>query len=140
LTTFDHITWEQKYSVHDEALDAQHQTLFAITNKLIDLYESGFNECYAIIEELVVYLSEHFAAEQMIMMKSKYPALQKHYEEHQKFIEKVELFIQNYREKKDNLSLSMIVYLRDWIFTHTTSLDLLYGQHLIKIQNRRLYQ
>jgi hemerythrin len=136
MTTFEHLTWEQKYSVHDDVIDAQHQKLFAITNKLIDIHESGSNECYATIQELVDYLSQHFSAEQMVMMKSKYPAFQMHHEEHQKFIEKVELFIQNYKEKKGNLSFNMIIFLRDWIFSHTTSLDLKYGEHLFNLQKK----
>jgi hemerythrin len=139
MEIFEHITWEQKYTVHDDAIDIQHQKLFAITNRLIDLHESGSNECYAIIEELVVYLSQHFQAEHLIMMKSNYWAYEKHHQEHQKFIEKVELFLRDYREKKEHLTFDMIVFLRDWIFSHTTSLDLKYGEHLLNLQRKNIW-
>ena len=43
---FKHIEWDKKYSVHVEIIDTQHQELFSIVNRIIDLYESGSNEYY----------------------------------------------------------------------------------------------
>ncbi|MEN6319326.1 MAG: bacteriohemerythrin [Syntrophaceae bacterium] len=134
MEKFNRIHWDPKYTVHVEAIDLQHQKLFEITNKLIDKYENGSSECLETIEELVNYLSEHFHAEQLIMMKSNYPGFQMHIKEHQSFIEKVEGFLRGYRNNEDNLTFNILTFLRDWIFSHTTSFDLKFGKHLLNSQ------
>ncbi len=131
MKKFDRIHWDPKYTVHDETLDHQHKNLFEITNKLIDKYESGSGDCYETITELVKYLSEHFKTEQLVMLKLRYWAYDKHEKEHQKFTEKVQEFINSYQNKQANLTIDIISFLRDWIFSHTTSLDLKYGELLL---------
>ncbi len=98
MEKFQRISWEPKYTVHDEELDRQHRKLFEITNKLIDKYESGFEECFDTMKELVEYLSEHFKSEQLVMIKINYWAYDRHEKEHQQFINKVQEFIGHTRK------------------------------------------
>jgi hemerythrin len=132
MDKFKHITWDPKFTVHIEEIDAQHRNLFDIANQLIDIYESNSNECHKIIEKLVEYISIHFHTEQKIMMKSNYPAFNQHVREHDKFIDKVGEFLQSYRKMEENLSANVITFLSEWIYSHTTSLDLKYAEHLLK--------
>ncbi len=127
------IFWEPQYTVHDKTLDLQHQELFAITNQLMDSYENGSNECYGVIEELVKYISRHFYAEQMLMMKADYPDFANHMKAHEYFTEKVEAFLKDCRSGK-NITHDIIIFLRDWLFAHTTGVDLEYGEYLLKLQ------
>jgi hemerythrin len=129
---FNHIDWLPIYSVHDELLDRQHQDLFAITNRLIDNYEKGAGDSYTAIKELVVFISEHFYTEQLVMMEHRYTNYNRHVNEHEYFIEKVKSFLQRQNDDQRHLLLDMIKFLRDWIFTHTTSSDLKYGLLLQK--------
>lgn len=137
MDKLDRINWNPRYTVHAEALDLQHQKLFDITNKLLDKYESGSDQCYEIIEELVDYLSKHFHAEQLLMMELNYPEYQKHMEAHKYFIDKVEAFLYGYRNGAKNLTDSMLAFLRDWIFSHTTTFDLKYGEYLLKSRQQK---
>lgn len=132
---FNHISWEPTFTVHIEEIDSQHRKLFDISNQIIDIYntsEGDFNKCYKVIEDLFEYLSVHFHAEQMIFMKSRYPDFREHLREHDEFIDKVGEFIQSYKKKEENLSLNVVSFLTDWIYSHTTSSDLAYAKHLQK--------
>jgi hemerythrin len=132
MEKFNHISWEPKFTVHIEEIDAQHRKLFDITNQMIDIYESDSDKCYKVIEDLVEYLSVHFHAEQIILMKSRYPAFKQHVQEHDEFIERVSVFMECYKKKEENLLLNVVTFLTDWIYTHTTSSDLKYAEHLLK--------
>jgi len=132
---FDHIYWEPKFTVHVEELNTQHRKLFDITNQIIDIYnthDSDFDKCNKVIEDLFEYSSAHFHAEQMIMMKSGYPACQQHFHAHYEFLDKLGDFIQSYKQQEENLSLNIVTFLSDWLYTHTTSIDLAYGKYLLK--------
>ena len=131
---FNRLYWHPKYTVHDEVLDRQHQNLFAITNRVIDKYESGSVDSYNTIQELVVFISEHFYAEQVVMMENRYQNYNQHVREHEYFIEKVKTFLERHDDNQNNLLLDIINFLRDWIFVHTTNSDLKYGEVLQKNQ------
>lgn len=126
------ISWNPQYSVHVEAIDTQHKELFTITNSLMDQYEQGSGDCYATIEKLVDYLSKHFYDEELVMMKVNYYGYKKHVEEHRSFADKVGQFLQAYRNKEENITLEMVSFLREWIFSHTTGSDLKYGRLVLK--------
>ncbi|HPD57708.1 MAG TPA: bacteriohemerythrin [Smithellaceae bacterium] len=129
------IYWETKYSVYDDNLDRQHQYLFEITNQMIDEYEEGKDDCREILAKLVSYISEHFKAEQHVMMKMRFWAYDKHEKEHQKFIEKVEEFINACRENPEGINFEILSFLQDWLSTHIANYDLKYGE-LLKISRR----
>lgn len=126
------IKWEPVNSVHVEILDAQHRKLFDTVNHLIDVFESGSGDYFSEINELVDYLSIHFHEEQVVMMNAKYPGFLKHSKVHQKFIEKVDEFLQAYQEGKEDLGFNMIVFLKDWVNGHTTTMDMQYAAYLAK--------
>jgi hemerythrin len=131
---FNRLYWHPKYTVHDEVLDRQHQNLFAITNRVIDKYESGSVDSYDTIQELVVFISEHFYAEQVVMIEARYWAYNQHVQEHEYFIKKVETFLRRHKDNEKELIRDIVNFLRDWIFVHTTNSDLKYGEVLQKNQ------
>lgn len=134
---FNHIYWDPKFTVHNESIDRQHQELFRITNNLIDEYEKGSMQCYDTIKELVDYLWEHFRVEQQLMMELNYPSFTTHMEQHKKFMDQVESFLQDHRNGAENLSQNLISFLVNWVSTHTTTLDLQYGEYWLKSQSRK---
>jgi len=130
MNTISYIKWEPKYSVHVEILDEQHRKLFDIVNDLIDEIEMGSNHLLPVIHDLVDYLSVHFKQESLVMMESNYPGFMKHSQEHREFTEKMKDFLQGYEQGDAELGLKMIVFLKEWIFNHTTKRDIEYAQHL----------
>ena len=135
MEKFERIYWNPSYTVYDDVIDRQHQKLFATTNKLIDKYESDSEECYDVLSDLVEYLSEHFKTEQVVMMKLRFWAYEKHIKDHQRFIDKIEDFIKKYQNGQVCLTTEILTFLRDWIFSHTTKEDLKFGE-LLKISRR----
>jgi len=125
--------------MHDDVIDLQHKKLYMITNELIEKHESGSGDCYEFIKDLVDYASRHFHAEQLLMMKSQYPDMKWHLEEHEYFTNKIAGFIEDYKNNKENLGWDVLSFLREWIFFHTTGLDLKLGEHLMKtsLQNEK---
>jgi len=75
------LTWEPKYSVQNEALDAQHQKLFTVVNRLLDVFESD-TDVLPTITELIDYLSTHFHTEHLVMLNSNFPEFPGHSAEH----------------------------------------------------------
>jgi hemerythrin len=132
MAKISHITWDPMYSVHVDALDAQHKQLFDIANHLIDVFENGEDDLLLVINDLVNYVTVHFHDEQIVMMNAKYPDLLNHSKVHEKFIEKAEEFIQQYTEGNEDLGFNMVVFLKDWLREHTTKMDMQYAEYLLK--------
>jgi len=64
------------------------------------------------------------------MMHANYPGFLSHSNEHQRFTEKVEEFLQAYKKNDADLGLNMVVLLKEWVHDHTTKMDMRYAQHL----------
>jgi len=125
-----HIVWDPQFSVQVEEIDAQHQELFSTVNHLIDLHAGNSKELYPVLKRLVDYLSQHFRTEQKLMMEMGYPDLARHIKEHQLFTDKVQEFLGQYREQDKTLIHSMLLFLRHWVHSHTTTIDMKYADYL----------
>lgn len=136
MTKIPYIEWNPINSVHVEILDAQHRKLFDIVNDLIDEFEMGDPKLLPIIRDLIDYLAVHFHEEHKVMLESNYPGFLNHSQEHQKFTAKVEEFLKKYQEDDAALGLEMIVFMKEWVFNHTTRLDIKYGEHLQTISDK----
>ncbi len=132
MSEISHLQWSSNISVRVDSIDAQHKKLFDVTNRLIDIFEAGSGDFLTVIGELVEYTTVHFHEEQMVMMNAKFPGLAAHTAEHDKFIAKVEEFLQAYGEGQKDAGRTMVVFLRDWLFSHTSGLDMEFAQFLAK--------
>jgi hemerythrin len=128
----ERITWNPKYSVHVELLDAQHRELFTIMNRIADLYESRSTDLLLVFQDLVKYVIEHFRAENMIMIKAEYPGFSKQSKEHEQFTDTIMGFLTDYKKQDEQLIYRMLIYIRDWLLSHTQQVDMLYADYLLK--------
>jgi hemerythrin len=128
----ERISWNPKYSVRIESIDAQHRELFAIMNRIADLHESGSKDLLPVLENLVQYVMEHFQDEKMIMMKASYPSVIDHSKEHDQFADTVQGFLADYRAADDRLTNKMLIYIRDWLLSHTQQVDMEYADFLAR--------
>jgi len=128
----NYIQWEPKFSTHIDEIDTQHRMLFDITNQMVAIFKSNSKGRLKIIQELVEYANFHFRTEKTIMINSKYPAIEEHLRDHDKFIDKVAIFLQDLKKQEEGLSQDMVTFLIDWLYTHTTSSDLKIGEHVMK--------
>lgn len=124
-----HIIYDNRYSVHNEEIDNQHRKLFSIVNRLADISGSESSELLQVLNDLVDYLSVHFHSESMFMRAMNYPDFHAHAKEHDLFIKKVSGFLQDYEKQTPELTTKMLLFLREWVFTHTTRLDMKYADY-----------
>ena len=126
------INWDQNYNTGIDYIDEQHQGLLNILNDLHDtlLLGKGSRDVKDTIDRLKNYANIHFKSEEDLFEKYKYPAAEKHINEHEYFIRKVEEFKADLENKKITVLFDMINFLKDWIIVHILASDQDYGQFL----------
>ncbi len=106
--------WSEKYAVHVAALDNQHRGLFETVNELNDALGNGEGTSVTdpVLQKLVDYALSHFAAEEGLMTKHKFPDLLNHRKEHQEFARKVTHFLEDYCAGKAGVSVELLFFLQ----------------------------
>ncbi len=126
------LTWSTEYSVAVEAIDKQHQQLFAMLNELHDAMKAGkgAQEAPRILKKLVEYVCEHFALEEALMAEAHYPELARHKAEHDKLTSEVARMLQDIESGKTVLSMKLQGFLRSWLQEHILGTDKKYMSYL----------
>ncbi|MDH4100567.1 MAG: bacteriohemerythrin [Nitrospirota bacterium] len=128
------IEWSTVYSVGVKEFDAEHKRLIEITNTLYDAMMEG--KGHEVLEEVLESLSEytdlHFAHEEMVLKKKKFPGAFAHKLEHEAIIAKLDEL------KKEVLAGSSVAttqkcasFLRNWLTSHIQASDKEYGAFLV---------
>jgi len=84
------LVWKEDYCSGNQLIDAQHQTLFQISNELLESILSARppTEISAIIVRLFDGARQHFQNEETILKDAGFPGLQQHAAEHAKLLAK----------------------------------------------------
>ncbi len=118
-------TWKEIYSVGNSTIDQQHQQLFAIANN----YHSAFMEradratLKAIFEELINYTAFHFAEEERLMQEGGYPDFQSHKRNHEKLVELVMHYKNNFDDSPDDIAQHAMEFIKTWLNGHILGMD-----------------
>jgi hemerythrin-like metal-binding protein len=125
-------TWNASFSVGVKEMDAQHQKLVEMINRLHDAMRSGkgSQELGPILYELVDYSIFHFSAEEKLLTTNGYPALLTQRGEHDGFTKKVKGYQEQYQQGKMVLSIEVLNFLKDWLAHHIQVEDKKYGPFL----------
>jgi len=110
----------KKYGVGHKDLDSQHQTIIRLINQLsVDNEYSYSSSLYDFtLEELIHYADWHLSFEENLMKEICYPEFDSHKEEHQTFIDKVEVFKSHLVANTPKLRDEVISFLTDWLNDH----------------------
>ncbi len=125
-------TWNDSYSVSVQQFDDQHKVLFDLIN---DLHEAmsqgkGLQKMSTITTNLLQYTKNHFSVEEAALRKVNYPQFADHKKRHDAFTAKVLEFDQQCRSGQANLSLNVMVFLRDWLSDHILKNDKQYVPYM----------
>jgi hemerythrin len=138
----DFVVWDDRYSVGVTLMDDQHKELLRETNELYAACRESdvaarerFRE---VIKSTVDYVKTHFAQEEQIMEKVKYPELPNHKKEHEVFVQKVLDEVKAFEEGKTFVPNNFVRFLRDWILAHIALEDKKYGAFIADIRKRRV--
>lgn len=124
-----YISWSDEYSVSVREFDNQHRTLVDQINVLHQslLENRGRDAQEAILEAIVTYTREHFAAEERLMQRYRYPGYSEHKLQHDELTAKALELQERFRDTGLVLSLEILTFLKDWLKEHILGLDKEYG-------------
>lgn len=128
------VEWRQEFLVGVEEVDGQHRHLFAMLATLRDAIEqqADYHDLLVILNDLVVYLREHFSCEQALLHS--HPRWAEHHRQHWRFTEKVLYFLREYKRLKgsngNTLAVEIYDFLCDWLQAHIVAVDRCYFAEL----------
>ena len=121
------LTWTPDIAVGVEVIDAQHQSLFSLYNRLASALEAQISveELELAMLSLQDYVIEHFAEEQELMAESRYPDFNKHAIQHDRFI--VDFLKLKRRLTAEGASRQIAEELKErvgnWLLSHISVVD-----------------
>lgn len=120
------IQWEPKYQLGIPKVDTQHMALVALINRLETVQNQDRVDPRDISESLkhlMEYIRVHFADEEVLMKTFNFADLEKHQDQHRKFVEYVESFQERFDEGETNLAGPILHFLSDWLLNHIAGSD-----------------
>jgi hemerythrin-like metal-binding protein len=114
------IEWRDSYRLGDAGIDAQHQTMFALVNRLLAATEKP--HVTEAVANLFKHTRDHFTHEESRMRETDYPGRHAHVEQHNTLLAK----LGHASELIDNYSLTMAnleSFLAVWLIKHMETLD-----------------
>ncbi|CAK0768356.1 hypothetical protein CCP3SC1_520031 [Gammaproteobacteria bacterium] len=126
------ISWNDRYKTDIAMIDQQHQELFDIVNYLHDAILCGKDRevLSETLTEIAEYTSVHFATEENYMLYHRYPGYAAHKKEHDSFKWQVENLLNEFASGEKVLSISLIVFIKDWLDNHLLRIDAMYKSYL----------
>ena len=122
------IEWEEKFSVDVPELDAFQKELLERFNTLIDM-KTNNEEAKAVtnmISDINDFSKMFFAREEKILRQRKYPDLESHAKAHRQFVRNSISLRREIAEDINNLTMEVILEIRDWLVDHIETSDSLY--------------
>lgn len=119
------ISWKENYSVNNSVIDLQHKRLISYINQLHDAMRQakGKEVLQKTLNDLIFYTKEHFRSEEGLMEKAGYPQLEQHKIEHKKLTDQVIELQKKYASGKTNLSIDVMIFLKNWLTLHILETD-----------------
>jgi hemerythrin len=126
------IQWNDGFSVKNADMDKQHQHLFDLINKLHDAMGQGKGRetLPEVFDSLVKYTQSHFAAEEALLQKYKYPGLVNHKRQHADLITQVSELQKQFLAGDFSASMKTRDFLKQWLTEHIQENDQKYGVFL----------
>lgn len=126
------LTWSSALSVGIEQMDDQHKKLVKMLHELNAAMASGKSKDLLgpLLKSLLDYTRYHFAAEEALLMREKYPPLTAHRGLHRDLTKQVEVYIRRFEDGEISLSVPIMDFLQDWLREHIQKEDRPYGKWL----------
>lgn len=128
--SYKRLKWDEKSSVNNPELDAHHQQLCVIANRILDLAENPEttpDKLLLQLTELGNHVFYHFDAEEKYLKEMHFPEAVRHLEAHKRYRQEIQSFISEIREQQkvckdraDCLTAANRVaqFVSDWVSNH----------------------
>jgi len=126
------MVWNDTLSVNVEVIDDDHQKLLGMMNELYDVIVAMRSKqvLSRILDELVAYTGYHFGREEKFFAYNGYKDAATHMKEHSDLTKKILEIQKRYNSGVQPITLEVMVFLKDWLFSHILGSDAKYGPHL----------
>ncbi|MBF0285137.1 MAG: bacteriohemerythrin [Magnetococcales bacterium] len=121
--------WRSEYEVRVGEMDAHHQRMFAMGEKVRRAFKSGESEvAREAVDFLIHYARFHFEAEEALLRENHYPGYENHRREHQRLMTQVEAMRDHLKSRQYRPDQEFVGFFEDWIVRHILSEDRKYSQ------------
>jgi len=126
------IVWDSRLATGHGKIDEQHQALIEAFNRLHTAMKAGKgkDEVGGILVFLKDYTVNHFAMEQELMAKHRYPGEARHKEIHTDLVKQVAELVQRFQDGTATLTLPVMNFLEDWLTKHIQGEDYRLAEYL----------
>lgn len=124
-------TWDDSIALGIPTIDEQHKALFGWINSLNEAVKNGDSTEVVgeVIWNLITYVSEHFRAEERLMLSINYPGLAAHRTEHDQFVERLREIQVEYIDGHE-MGESILDLMVDWLVCHIKGTDQGYNRFI----------
>ncbi len=125
--------WNATMNIGIEAIDADHQKLFAMLDEVDALLRrhASIEEVEHALERIVDYTVYHFRREEALLEGNGYPAWQEHKTSHDRFVAQAADILARFRAGQHNaVNQEVVSSVRAWLADHVTKDDMAYKPFL----------
>jgi len=130
----DMVVWGEKYATGIDLIDTQHKELFILTNELFRACMGDEKALKGVFTEtmgrMVDYVRFHFAAEQELLHRIKYPEYPEHKKQHEKLIHDIINAVTAHNKGEKFVPNQFVRTMRDWILSHIAIADRQYAAYI----------
>jgi len=128
------LAWDPKFELGIKSIDDDHKTLVSIIDELLGALAQGKGKetISATLKKLEHYTLFHFRREEFLMKCAKYPELERHLDEHQRFVDKMKEMKEKSQLNDSTVGVELMKFLREWLINHIQVTDRKYEQLLKK--------
>lgn len=119
------LDWKTQYSVGDPSVDHEHRELIASINQLY----LGVDECAdardieSQLGEICAVIAAHFALEERLMRKAKYPEYQAHKADHENLLDQIHELMDQFASDPQKGRELLRQRLENWFLVHFSGFD-----------------
>ncbi len=120
------IQWTKALATGNDVIDARHQELFRRADGLVEGLGKKLNgELGQLVDFLYACAVESFSVEEGLMRERRFPGLERHKAQHDRFVSDLLLFAADLKRHRDNAFLADRVarWLGAWLDQHVSSTD-----------------
>ena len=134
--TTEFVVWSDALSAGHDRIDSDHRELIDIFNRLNDAMVLGHGSeiIKTTLAELTAYTVEHFAREEEMMRKTRYPEFAAHKRAHDDFVAKVADLKAKVDSGEGTVTIEVMEFVKDWLTAHICRVDRQLGHFLSQHQ------
>lgn len=118
------VEWNGSLLIGIDEFDKHHKHLVGLLNTSFDSFvrTDRDQEVGKVLAELLDYATYHFNAEEAAMRESGYPEMDRHLQEHERFIRRV-LEIHDDACRDRSVAMELLQFLNNWLKNHILNTD-----------------